>query len=119
MRAWLVIDGVIFGTAAAFNFGFGVSVGHLALRFEEPIWQAGTGEAVIALLLLAAAVTRRRVVAWIAFAASVLGIAFGLASRRVVGEARDIHAVLVPVAVVLLVLLVTVGRSRSDRFVPG
>lgn len=105
LRAVLVVDGVVFLLAATLNFGARIPLGVATLRFG-PVWQAGIGEAVIGVLLLLAALTRRRSLAWVAFALSVLGIAIGLRSTQVVGAARDIHLVLVPLAVVLLVLLV-------------
>jgi hypothetical protein len=46
----------------------------------------------------------------VAFVLSVLGIAFGLASRQVVGPARAVHVVLVPLAIVILALLLWSGR---------
>jgi hypothetical protein len=70
------------------------------------------------LIFLAAAATGRVAVAWGAFVLSVLGIAFGLSSRRVVGEARDIHVVLVPLAVAVLALLLVGMRRGPAVFVP-
>lgn len=115
----LAVDGVVFLLAATLNAGAQIPLGVLTLRygvdtlrFDHPVWQAGVGEAVIGVLLLLAALTKSRRVAWIAFVLSVLGIAIGLSSNRVVGAARDIHVVLVPLAVVLLVLLVWTRRWR-------
>ena len=49
---------------------------------------------------------------------SVLGIAFGLASDRVQGAARDLHVVMIALAVLVVALLVTGrrgGRSVTHR----
>ncbi len=41
-----------------------------------------------------------RALYWTAYVLSALGIAFGLSSARVVGAAREIHLVLVPLAAI-------------------
>src|SRR5581483_6433739 len=56
LRLILLVDGLVFLAAALMNFG----VHLLVLSFAAPIWQAGTGEAVIAAVLLAAAFSARR-----------------------------------------------------------
>lgn len=117
LRVVSVVDGLVFFAAAVMNFGFGVSLGTFDARFGQPIWQAGLGEAVIGLALLIAGATGRVLVGWIALILSVLGIVFGLSSHRVLGEARDIHVVLVPLAIVLLVLLVIVTWRRPPAVV--
>ncbi|HEY4226737.1 MAG TPA: hypothetical protein VGM49_00230 [Candidatus Limnocylindrales bacterium] len=120
LRFALVADGIIFLVAAALNFGAQIPLGFAEVAFPVRVWQAGVGEAVIGVLLLLAAWRATERLAWIAFGASVLGIAFGLASERVQGPARDIHIVLVPVAIVVLFLLVRQrlatrdARGRSD-----
>jgi len=73
--------------------------------FGEPIWQAGLGEAVIGVVLVASALREGRALYWTAYGLSVLGIAFGLSSARVVGAAREIHFVLVPLAAIGLAML--------------
>lgn len=85
--------------------GLDLSLGPFRLRFPVAVWQAGIGEAVIGALLVLAAATGRRAVSWTAFVLSVLGIVFGLSSQRVQGPAREIHVVLVPLALIVLVLL--------------
>ena len=112
LRAVILVDGLIFLTAALLNFGARVPLGVAELSFPVPIWQAGTGEAVIGLMLLAAALTGRIGLSWTAFGLSALGIAFGLASRRVQGPARDIHVLLVPLAVVIFGLLLWLRQQR-------
>jgi hypothetical protein len=101
----LVVDGAVFLVAALLNAGVHVPLGIITLRFSVPVWQAGVGEVVIGLVLVMAGLTRRRWLSWTAFALSIAGIAFGLSSHRVVGAARDVHVVLVPLAVVVMVLL--------------
>ena len=78
LRAVILVDALVFLAAALFNMGATVPLGFAALRFPVPIWQAGLGEAVIGLVLLAAAITGRATMAWVAFWMSVFGIAFGL-----------------------------------------
>jgi hypothetical protein len=112
LRAALGVDAVVFLTAALLNLGLKIPLGFTQLNFPVPIWQAGIGEAVIGLLLLAAAVTGRTAVAWVAFALSVGGIAFGLSSVRVQGPARDIHVLLVPLAVIVFGLLLWLWQQR-------
>jgi hypothetical protein len=106
LRVVLIIDAVIFFAAALQNMGVQIPLGFTTLAFSDPIWQAGAGEAVIGLALLLAAFRHSSRLSWIAFGMSVLGIVFGLRSVRVVGAARDIHVVLVPLAVILFGILV-------------
>jgi hypothetical protein len=115
LRAALIVDAVVFLTAALLNFGTKIPLGFTELNFPVPIWQAGIGEAVIGLMLLAAAVTGRATVAWIAFWLSVGGIVFGLSSARVQGPARDIHIILVPLAVLVFALLIWLRQQRLRR----
>ncbi|MGE5333170.1 MAG: hypothetical protein ACM3N4_00590 [Nitrososphaerota archaeon] len=112
LRAALLVDAAVFLSAALLNFGAKIPLGFTELYFPVAIWQAGTGEAVIGLALLAAALTGRSALAWAAFGLSVVGIAFGLSSARVQGPARDIHIVLVPLAVVIFGLLLWVRQQR-------
>lgn len=116
LRILLMVDAAVFLAAALFNFGLTVPVGFTTLRFADPIWQAATGEAVIGTMLLAAGLTEGRRLSWTAFAMSVLGIAVGLSSDRVQGAARDLHVVLIALAVIVVVLLAITGRPtrRSD-----
>ncbi len=100
LKTLAVVYGLVFLAACVQNLGLRLVVGPLDLYFSEPIWQAGIGEAVIGILLLVAALRDRAKLYWIAYVLSVLGIAFGLASARVVGAAREIHILLVPLAAV-------------------
>jgi hypothetical protein len=88
------------------NIGLRLSLGPVDFYFSEPIWQAGIGEAVIGALLLAAAMRDRMKLYWIAYLLSVVGIVIGLTSSRVVGAAREIHIVLVPLAGLGIALLI-------------
>ena len=112
LRIVLIVDAAVFLTAALLNFGLHIPLGFTELDFPLPVWQAGIGEAIIGLLLLAAAVTGRTGIAWVAFWLSVLGIAFGLRSARVQGPAREIHLILVPLAVVVFGLLLWLWQSH-------
>jgi len=93
--------------------GLRVAVGSVDFFFSQPVWQAGIGEAAIGLLLLAAAWRDRWRPYVTAYALSALGIAFGLVSQRVVGAAREIHVILVPLAVAGIALLAW-RRSRQE-----
>src|SRR5438034_10903114 len=115
LRAALFVDAVVFLTAALLNFGAKIPLGFTELSFLDPIWQAGAGEAVIGLALLAAAATGRSAIAWVAFWLSVAGIVFGLSSARVQGLARDIHIILVPLAAVVLSLLLWLRQQRRQQ----
>jgi hypothetical protein len=115
LRIVLVLDAAVFLGAALFNFGLQVPLGFTTLRFADPIWQAGTGETVIGAALLAAGLSGGRRLPWVAWVMSVLGIVFGLASDRVQGAARDLHVVMIALAVLVVALLVT-GR-RGGRSV--
>lgn len=112
LRAVLIVDAAVFLSAALFNFGARIPLGFTDLYFPVPVWQAGIGETVIGLALLAAAITGRAAIAWVAFGLSVFGIIFGLSSARVQGPARDIHVVLIPLAVALFGLLLWARRQR-------
>lgn len=115
LRIVLAVDAVVFLTAALLNFGLHIPLGFAEPSFPLPIWQAGIGEAVIGLALLGAAVTGRVGIAWVAFLLSIVGIAFGLSSARVQGPARDIHLILVPLAVAVFGLLLWVWQQRHRR----
>lgn len=117
LRATLFADAVVFLAAALFNFGAQLTLGTAELSFPSPIWQAGVGEAVIGLALLAAAFRPYGRGAWAAFWMSVAGIAFGLSSARVQGPAREVHLVLVPLAVLVFGLLI--WSSRHGHRLPG
>ena len=123
LRVALFVDAVVFLSAALLNVGAKIPLGFTELDFPVPVWQAGIGEAVIGLALLAAAITGRIAIAWVALGLSVVGIAFGLSSTRVQGPARDIHIVLAPLAVVIFGLLLWVSqqrrRLRVKAFGPG
>jgi hypothetical protein len=117
LRVALCVDGLIFLLAALLNFGVKVPLGFTNYYFPDPIWQAGIGEAVIGLTLLVAgitAVTGRTWIAWVAFWLSVAGIAFGLSSKRVQGPARDIHLILVPLALAVFGLLLWARQQRQQ-----
>src|SRR5438552_2873252 len=102
LTAWY---GRVFLGSALQSFGLRLSLGPVGFCFGEPIWQAGAGEAVIGILLVAAALREGRALCWTPYVLSVLGIAFGLSSARVVGAAREIHLVLVPLATIGLAIL--------------
>jgi len=105
LRALTATYGVVFLASSLQNFGLRLSFGALDFYFAEPVWQAGAGEAVIGVLLVAAALREGRALYWTAYVLSVLGITFGLSSARVVGAAREIHLVLVPLAAIGLTIL--------------
>jgi hypothetical protein len=107
-----LVDSLVFLAAFLENMGLRLALGPVDFYFGVPVWQAGIGELVIGVLLLAATLRDRAKLYWIAYVLSVLGIAFGLASARVVGAAREIHVLLVPLAAVGLVLLLW-RRSRA------
>ena len=110
-----MVYGLVFLAAFLQNMGLRLAVGPFDFYFSEPVWQAGIGEAVIGVLLLVAAFRDRTTLYWIAYALSVLGIAFGLASARVVGAAREIHILLVPLAAVGIAVLLWRGtRTRGE-----
>jgi hypothetical protein len=119
LRIVLVLDAAVFFGAALFNFGLEVPLGFTTLRFADSIWQAGTGETVIAAVLLAAGLNGGRRLSRTALMVSALGIAFGLSSHRVQGAARDLHVVMIAFAVLVLALLLVSGRrnrrSVADR----
>ena len=112
LRAVLVVDAVVFLTAALLNLGLKIPLGFTELNFPVPIWQAGIGEAIIGLTLLAAAGTGRAPLAWVAWGLSVGGIVFGLSSAKVQGPARDIHVLLVPLAAIVFGLLLGLRQQR-------
>jgi len=117
LRATLFADAVVFLSAALFNFGAQLTIGSADLSFPNPVWQAGIGEAVIGLALLAAAFRPYGRGSWVAFWMSVVGIAFGLSSSRVQGPAREVHLVLVPLAILIFGLLI--WRRQYGHHLPG
>lgn len=114
LRIGLIIDGLVFITAAGLNLGAQVPLGPVTLAFPVRIVPAGVGEAVIGLALLRAAASQHRGLAWPAFWLSVAGIGFGLVATTVgSGPVWGVHLVLVPLALVVLGLLVWTGRSDA------
>lgn len=117
VRLVMLADGAVFLIAALLNWGVRIPLGGVTLAFSPSVWQAGIGEAVVAVSLLLAAATGRRTLSWLAFGISVAGIVFGLSSHAVQGAARGVHIVLIPLALLLLVLLLwnrRRARSNSD-----
>lgn len=114
LRGALLVDALVFLGAALLNLGVRVPLGFAEVGFSVPVWQAGVGEAVIGGTLLAAGLTARARLSWVAFWMSALGIAIGLSSERVQGAARDLHVVMVPLAVILLVLLLWSRRRHPS-----
>jgi hypothetical protein len=90
-------------------------VGFTTLRFADSIWQAGVGETVIGAVLLVAGLTGGRRLSWVALVMSVLGIVFGLSSARVQGAARDLHVLMIALAVLVLALLPVTGRRSVAK----
>jgi uncharacterized membrane protein len=115
LRALVILDGTLFLAAALLNMGVQLPLGLITLRFADPVWQAGTGEAVIGVALLVAGWRRARRLSWVAWWMSVLGIAIGLTSHRVQGAARELHVVLIPLAALILALLLRGGRRGRTR----
>jgi uncharacterized membrane protein len=114
----LLVDGVVFLAASLLNWGTHIPLGFVTLRFSPAVWQAGIGELVVAVALLAAALSRRMMFSWVAFWLSVAGIAVGLLSHQVQGAARSVHIVLVPLAIILLALLLA-NRAERTQSLPG
>src|SRR5207244_8604343 len=71
LRVVLFIDAIVFLTASLLNMGATLPLGFAVLNFPVPIWQAGVGEAVIGLVLLASALSGRIRLSWLAFGLSV------------------------------------------------
>lgn len=117
IRALLLLDGAIFAAGALLNFGLRIPIGVTELAFPTPIAAAGIWELAIGATLVAAGVTMHPGLGWLAVGLSIAGIAFGLASPGVEGPARDLHLLLVPLAVVVTVLLA--ARSLADRKAGG
>jgi hypothetical protein len=109
-----LVYGLTFVGAALLNWGVRVQLGFAELSFSPRVWQAGVGEAVIGLSVLAAALSGGPRLGWAAWSMSAAGIAFGLASPKVQGAARNIHVILVPLAFVVLVLLLRERRTRDE-----
>lgn len=105
LRLLVLLDALAFLTAALLNAGLKIPLGFAELSFPVPIWQAGIGEAAIGLSLLVAAALGSVTLSWVALWLSVAGIIFGLLTPRVQGPARDIHLLLVPLAIIIFGLL--------------
>ncbi|MGH2364188.1 MAG: hypothetical protein ACRDHX_05990 [Chloroflexota bacterium] len=117
LRIALVLEGLTFLVAAALNFGARVPLGFTILAFPLRILPVGVVEAVIGGTLLAGAMTLRRGMAWLGFWLAAGGIAFGLvATAARGGPEREVHLILVPLALNTLGLLIWTNRPASgDR----
>jgi hypothetical protein len=111
LRVVAALDALCFLAACLLNFGARLG----PLVFQQPVWQAGVGELVVGAMLAVAAASRRRRLLVAAFVLAAVGIVFGLASKRVVGLARDIHVVLFPLTLVGFVLLWVSTRGSRRR----
>jgi uncharacterized membrane protein len=115
LRAISLVYSLVFLASFLQNIGLRLTVGPVDFYFSEPVWQAGIGEAVIGVLLFAAAIRDWMKLYWIAYLLSVVGIVIGLTSSRVVGAAREIHILLVPLACLGIALLVWRQYRTSAR----
>lgn len=114
LRVALIVNGLVFAASAALNFGAQIPLGFLTLAFPSPILPAAVGEAVIGLALLAAGVTQRRSLAWLALWLSVAGTAFGLLATSVGrGPVWSVHVVDVALALIVFGLLMWNDRSAA------
>lgn len=112
LRGLLALDGAVFLVSALFNLGVRIPMGPVTLGFPSPVWQAAIGEIVIGSGLIVAARTARPSHALIAALAAALGIAFGLSSQAVVGPAREIHLLLVPLTALVFLDLAATWATR-------
>jgi hypothetical protein len=120
LRVALIVNGLVFALSAALNFGARIPLGSLSIAYPTAIVAAGIGEAIIAVLLLAAGISGRRSLAWLAFWLSVAGTLFGLvATSSGGGPVWAFHAVEVALALVLLALLLwNAGVEQPERARP-
>lgn len=112
LRGLLALDGAVFLMSALFNLGVRIPMGPVTLGFPSPIRQAAIGEIVIGSGLIVAARTARPSHALVAALAATLGIAFGLSSQAVVGPAREIHLLLVPLTALAFLDLAVTWATR-------
>ncbi len=123
LRAILIVDAVVFLSAALFNLGVKIPLGRTEIGFPVAIWQAGVAESIIGLALLAAGVTGSLALSWVSFWMSAFGIAFGLSSPAVQGPPREVHILLVPLAALVFGLLVWQAqqsrRLRAEAIASG
>ena len=121
IRLVTMMTAAVFFLSAILNFGAKIPVGFAVLGFSMPLTSTGTIETVIGLVLLAGAAVSRPYVYGCAYVLALVGITFGLLSAQVQGLARDLHYVMVPLAIGGCTLLAAEARntyrSRAYRTV--
>jgi hypothetical protein len=114
-----VLTAAVFLLSAILNFGVKIPLGFAELRFSAPLASTGTDELVIGIVLLIAAAISRLYVYGAALILAMVGIASGLLSPEVQGQARELHEVMLPLVILACVMLALEARSafvsRTDR----
>lgn len=109
-----VLTAAVFFISAILNFGAKIPVGFAELRFSAPLTSTGEDELVIGIILLAAAGVSRLYVYGAAYVLALVGIASGLLSSQVQGLARELHEVMLPLAIAGCALLVLEAKSAYN-----
>ena len=122
-RLVTVLTAIVFFISAVLNFGARILYGFGEVSFSAPLTSTGLEELIIGLVLVAAAVVSRLYVYVGAYILTLVGIVSGLLSAQVQGLARDLHEVMLPLAVGGCILLAleartaygSRGRRSADR----
>jgi hypothetical protein len=112
IRLLTLLTAAVFFISAILNLGARIPLGFGELSFSSPLASTATDEAVIGLVLVAAAAASRLYVYGGAYALALVGIVSGLLSPQVQGPARDLHEVMAPLAIGGCLLLALEARSR-------
>ena len=119
MRVLSAFTAFLFLLSAALNLGAKISLGSLSLTFSTPQASIADFEIAIAALLISAAVISRLYVYGAADILATAGIAEGLLSAAVQGNARILHLTMVPPILAGIALLAFETRiayaRRADR----
>jgi hypothetical protein len=118
MRVVAALSAAAFLLSSTLNFGLKIPIGFTVLSFAVHIQTIAEFEILIGAFLVVAAIIPRLYVYGAAYLLAAVGIAEGLLSLEVQGLARDLHVIMVPLAVAgISMLVIETLRAYNQRAV--
>jgi hypothetical protein len=114
-----IITAALFLLSAVLNLGERIPLGFVLLSFTNPSSSIAVFEIIIGALLLVSAAVSRAYVFGGAYVLALVGIAFGVTTKSVVGLAHNLHLLMAPFDLIGILLLgietYSVYQSRTDK----